>query len=232
MIKTWSRGKPRRKWTGPVWLYFHHKKTHSRFTYPNLLSIFIPDRRQSKTLLTIVEHGSKLVRNSVFHFHLSPVGRQMAIEISVSNYFLSTFVYNIDVYDCRLWLRLSPFTIVAIRCDIDSILFQSFFTGGKYISEMVKQISAEREQSSSIFVNSVTEGFTGSGTTPYWQASSTSISSEPSWVYQSYIVLWSWVWHILDSHLSRCYGEAAYQSQEHPHLAKLLFSSSTESKWK
>ena len=37
-----------------------------------------PDRRQSKTLLKIDEHGSKMARNSVFDCHLSPVGRQMA----------------------------------------------------------------------------------------------------------------------------------------------------------
>ena len=38
------------------------------------------DMRQSKTLLTIDEQGSKIVRNSVFDCHLSPVGRQLAIE--------------------------------------------------------------------------------------------------------------------------------------------------------
>ena len=61
-----------------------------------------PGRRQSKTLLIIGERGSKLVRNSVFDCHLSPVGRQMAIENSVLNEFLSTFVDCIDVFDCHL----------------------------------------------------------------------------------------------------------------------------------
>ena len=42
-------------------------------------------RRQSKTLLTIDERGSKIAMNSVFDCHLSPVGRQMTIENSVSN---------------------------------------------------------------------------------------------------------------------------------------------------
>ena len=46
-----------------------------------------PDGRQSKTLLTDDEHGSKIARNSVFNCHLLPVWRQMAIENSVSNYF-------------------------------------------------------------------------------------------------------------------------------------------------
>ena len=36
-----------------------------------------------KTLSTIVERGSKIDRNSVFDCHLSPVGRQMAIENTV-----------------------------------------------------------------------------------------------------------------------------------------------------
>ena len=38
-------------------------------------------------LSTIEEHGSKIDRNSVFNCHLSAVGRQMAIENSVSNVF-------------------------------------------------------------------------------------------------------------------------------------------------
>ena len=46
-----------------------------------------PGRWQSKTLLTIDERGSKIDRNSVYDCHLSPVGRQMAIENSVSNDF-------------------------------------------------------------------------------------------------------------------------------------------------
>ena len=63
-----------------------------------------PGRRQSKTLLTIDECGSKLARNSVFNCHLSPVRQQMAIENSVSvvNDFLSTFADSIYVFDCRL----------------------------------------------------------------------------------------------------------------------------------
>ena len=46
------------------------------------------DRRQSKPLLKIVERGSKIARTSVFNCHLSPVGRQMAIENSVSSDFI------------------------------------------------------------------------------------------------------------------------------------------------
>ena len=45
------------------------------------------DRRRSKTLLAIKDHGSKIARNSVFYCYLSPVGRQMAIEKSVSDDF-------------------------------------------------------------------------------------------------------------------------------------------------
>ena len=43
--------------------------------------------RQSKTLLTIDERGSKIARNSVFDCYLSPGGRQMAIKNSVSGDF-------------------------------------------------------------------------------------------------------------------------------------------------
>ena len=49
--------------------------------------IFTPGRRQSKTLLTIDERGSKIARSSVFDCHLSPVRRQMAIENTASNDF-------------------------------------------------------------------------------------------------------------------------------------------------
>ena len=45
---------------------------------------YTPGRRQSKTLFTIDERGSKIARKSVFDCHLSPIGRQMAIENAVS----------------------------------------------------------------------------------------------------------------------------------------------------
>ena len=44
----------------------------------------------------------KIVRNSVFDCHLSPARRQMAIEISVSNDFSSSFLDSIGVFVCRL----------------------------------------------------------------------------------------------------------------------------------
>ena len=53
-------------------------------------------------MLLTIDKISKIGRNSVFECHLSPVGRQMAIKNSVSNNFLSTFVYSIYVLDCRL----------------------------------------------------------------------------------------------------------------------------------
>ena len=48
--------------------------------------------RQLKTFLTIYERGSESATTSVFDCQCSPVGRLMAIEKSVSNYFWSTFV--------------------------------------------------------------------------------------------------------------------------------------------
>ena len=63
---------------------------------------FTPGRRQSKTLSTIDERGSKIEWNSVFDSHLSPMWRQMAIENTVSFDFWSTFLDSIGVFDCRL----------------------------------------------------------------------------------------------------------------------------------
>ena len=66
-----------------MWVSFHHISTQ--------------DRVQSKTLLTFDGLGSKIARNSGFDCHLSPVGRQMAIENPVSDDFLSMFVDSINV---------------------------------------------------------------------------------------------------------------------------------------
>ena len=52
--------------------------------------------------ITIEERGSKIARNSVFDCQLLPVRRQMTIEISVSNNFLSTFIYSINGFNCHL----------------------------------------------------------------------------------------------------------------------------------
>ena len=51
------------------------------------LCMLTPDRWQLKMLLPVNKCRSKIIRNSVFDCHLSPVGRQMAIKKSVSNYF-------------------------------------------------------------------------------------------------------------------------------------------------
>ena len=69
-----------------------------RLQRPLFIVSFITPAR----LLTIDELGSKSVRNSVFDCHLSPGWRQMAIENTVSNDFLSTVVDSITVFDCRL----------------------------------------------------------------------------------------------------------------------------------
>ena len=57
-------------------------------TRSNLGILSTPHRRhRRKTLLTIDGRGSKIARNSAYESHLSPVGRQMAIENYVSNNF-------------------------------------------------------------------------------------------------------------------------------------------------
>ena len=61
-------------------------------------------------LIIIDECVSKIARNSDCDRHLSPVGRQMAIENSVSNDFLSKFIDSIDVFDCHL-----PSVLLTIR---------------------------------------------------------------------------------------------------------------------
>ena len=48
-------------------LWSHLKEDNISYT------IFTPDRGQSKTLLTINEHRSKIARNGVFYCHLSPL---------------------------------------------------------------------------------------------------------------------------------------------------------------
>ena len=71
-----------------IYLQSQHKRfRYSQVPLVDVSSKLTPGKRQSKTLLTIEERGSKIVRNSVFDCHLSPVGRQMAIENSVSNDF-------------------------------------------------------------------------------------------------------------------------------------------------
>ena len=54
------------------------------------------DRRQSKMLLTINERRPEIARYIVVDCQLSSVGRQLAIEISVSKDFRSTFVDSIN----------------------------------------------------------------------------------------------------------------------------------------
>ena len=62
-----------------------------------------PGRRQSITLLTIDERGSKIARNSVFDCHLSPVNRATnGNRKPCFLRFLYSFVDSIDVFDCRL----------------------------------------------------------------------------------------------------------------------------------
>ena len=72
-----------------VWysLFVKYPLKGSSSTHLLKITYNTPDRRQSKRVLTIDEYGSELDKNSVFDCHLMPVGRQMAIENSVFNYF-------------------------------------------------------------------------------------------------------------------------------------------------
>ena len=75
-----------------------------------LLYFITPGRRQSKTLSTIDERGSKIDRNSVFDCHLSPVWRQMVIEntVSIDFYLRSKIVlaFSIVAYPVCLYVFL------------------------------------------------------------------------------------------------------------------------------
>ena len=90
--------------------------------------------RQSKTLLTIDERGSEIAATSVFDCQWSPVGRLMAIEKSVSNYFWSMFVDNIDVFD-------GVNSLYASLCDgghfciqVNKIIWNCLCLKGRYIT--------------------------------------------------------------------------------------------------
>ena len=70
-------------------VYCQHSDLHKDTSCDihNEYRIITPDRLQSKTLLSIDERGSKIARKCVFDCYLSPVGRRMAIENSVTNEF-------------------------------------------------------------------------------------------------------------------------------------------------
>ena len=72
-------------------------------------------RRQSKTLLTIDERGSKIARNSIFDCRATNGNRKLCFKR-----FFSTFVESINVLDCRL----SGVDFVnAVCCLFDLILY-------------------------------------------------------------------------------------------------------------
>ena len=69
--------------------------------------------QQSKMFLTIDERGLKLARNSVFNYHLSPVGRQIAIKNCFYDFF-SKFVDSVNIFNCCLsiWCYIIAITLL------------------------------------------------------------------------------------------------------------------------
>ena len=61
--------------------------------------VITPGRPQSKTISIIDNRGSKIYRNRPSSI---AIWQQMAIESSVSNNFLSTFLDSIGEFDCCL----------------------------------------------------------------------------------------------------------------------------------
>ena len=71
-------------WVG-LWSVTVALTGHTHSLLSSLYAVNTPDRRQSKTLLTFEERGSKITGNTV--------GRQIAIESSVSNDFYRFLIY-------------------------------------------------------------------------------------------------------------------------------------------
>ena len=65
-----------------------------------------PGRRQSETLLTSDERGSKIDRNSVFDCHLSPIGR-FRLEPSLLYSFMSIYGIFDDINEKYMYPNLS-----------------------------------------------------------------------------------------------------------------------------
>ena len=78
--------------------YFHTLLLTKLYSKTVSLPVYTMDKRQSKTLLTIDERGSKNAINRVFNCQSATNGNRN----SVSNDFRSTFVDSINVFDCRL----------------------------------------------------------------------------------------------------------------------------------
>ena len=101
-------------------------------------------------LFTMDNRGSEIATTSVFDCHLSPVERLMAIEHSVSNYFLSAFIDSIDVFDCRLSGEVSLFCI-----HLNKIIWNCLCLKGRYITILMEfrlfQTSADKILSLKIF---------------------------------------------------------------------------------
>ena len=77
------------------------------FSVEKIKKTSTPDRRQSKTLFTMDERGSEIATTSVFECHLSPVGRLMAIENFISNYFglRSSIVLTFSIAAYPVWFH-------------------------------------------------------------------------------------------------------------------------------
>ena len=91
------------------------EKWPNYFSYQKVRFFNISERRQSNTLWTINEPGSQIARNSVIDGQLSPVGRQTAIENSVSNDLRSMFLNSTNLFDWRLSERFIEYTEKAVK---------------------------------------------------------------------------------------------------------------------
>ena len=81
------------------------KLRDSTYVSTNRISVNTPDMRHSKTFFTSDERGFKIVRNGVFDYHLSQVGRQMANKNSISSdfYLRSSIVLTFSIAAYPMW---------------------------------------------------------------------------------------------------------------------------------
>ena len=97
--------------------------------------ILTTGRRQPKTLYQSTNADQKSL--VFFDCHLSPNWRQMAIENSVSNDFLSSFVDSINVFDCRL-PGVILFALIFLHHDSSSDFAEHF---NKYTLQLVRCVN-------------------------------------------------------------------------------------------
>ena len=101
--------------------------------HKNQCTLCTPGRWQSKALSTIEERGSKIDRNSVIDYHLSPVWRQMAVDTLFLTIFdllsLIVLAFSIAAYPVCYANKMHPLSthmlLLKNRKNVDTFLYTS-----------------------------------------------------------------------------------------------------------